>query len=52
MAYLVRLTRRAERNPHIYRVIFQATQRSKTIHVLHIRHGARDGFEPDVIRVA
>ena len=32
------------RKPHVYRVIYQVVQKSKTVHVLHIRHGARDEF--------
>jgi toxin ParE1/3/4 len=27
--------------PHIYRVIYRVTERSKRVDVLHVRHGAR-----------
>lgn len=29
------------KKPHIYRVIFRVTEKSKEVDVLHIRHGAR-----------
>jgi len=28
--------------PHIYRIIYSIDDSSNTVHVLHIRHGARD----------
>jgi plasmid stabilization system protein ParE len=31
--------------PHIYRVIYRVTEKSKQVDVLHIRHGARQGFK-------
>ncbi len=30
--------------PHIYRIIYRIVERTKTVKVLHIRHGARDEF--------
>jgi len=36
--------------PHIYRVIYRVTERSKQVDVLHIRHGARRRFERSAIR--
>jgi toxin ParE1/3/4 len=33
-------------NPHIYRVIFRVLQKQQQVEVLHIRHGARDRFDP------
>ncbi len=30
------------KKPHVYRVIFEIEEDSHTVHVLHIRHGARD----------
>jgi plasmid stabilization system protein ParE len=32
------------RKPHVYRVIYRATEKSKHVDVLHIRHGARQRF--------
>jgi plasmid stabilization system protein ParE len=37
------------RKPHVYRVIYQVVQRGRTVHVLHIRHGARDEFAREEI---
>lgn len=31
------------RKPHVYRIAF--TVQGKTVHVLHVRHGAREPFE-------
>ena len=31
--------------PHIYRVIYRVTEKSKRVDVLHIRHGARQRFK-------
>lgn len=31
------------RKPHVYRIAF--TIQGKTVHVLHVRHGAREPFE-------
>jgi toxin ParE1/3/4 len=34
--------------PHFYRAIFSVVENRKQVRVLHIRHGARDGFtRPD-----
>ncbi len=34
---------------HIYRAIYRVLERQKRVEVLHIRHGARQGFKaPDV----
>jgi toxin ParE1/3/4 len=33
--------------PHIYRVIYRVLERQKQVHVLHIRHGARQEFRAD-----
>jgi plasmid stabilization system protein ParE len=33
------------RKPHVYRVIYRVLEREKRVEVLHIRHGARRGFE-------
>jgi toxin ParE1/3/4 len=33
--------------PHVYRVIYRILERTKQVHMLHIRHGARQEFEPD-----
>jgi toxin ParE1/3/4 len=30
-----------------YRVIYAIDQASRTVTVLHIRHGSRDAFQPD-----
>ncbi len=32
--------------PHVYRVIYRVLEDQKQVHVLHIRHGARQGFRP------
>ncbi len=32
------------KKPHMYRVIFRIVLRTKTVHVIHIRHGAMDAF--------
>ena len=31
--------------PHIYRAIYRVVEKQKLVHVLHISHGARSGFE-------
>lgn len=31
---------------HVYRVIYRILERPKQVDVLHIRHGARDEFDP------
>lgn len=31
--------------PHIYRVIYRVTEKSKQVDVLHVRHGARQRFK-------
>ncbi len=31
--------------PHIYRVIYRVLERQMRVHVLHIRHGARQEFK-------
>jgi len=31
--------------PHIYRVIYRVFEKPKQVHVLHIRHGARQEFK-------
>ena len=33
--------------PHCYRVIFRVLEKQKCVNVLHIRHCARDGFNPE-----
>ena len=33
--------------PHIYRVIYRVLEKQKQVHVLHIRHGARQEFKAD-----
>lgn len=30
------------RKPHVYRIIYEVEERTGTVNVLHIRHGARD----------
>jgi plasmid stabilization system protein ParE len=35
------------RKGHRYRVIYVIDEASSTVTVLHIRHGARDAFQPD-----
>jgi toxin ParE1/3/4 len=35
------------KKPHIYRVVYRVMQGTKTVHVIHIRHGAMDEFSPD-----
>ncbi len=32
--------------PHIYRVIYSINQSSRTVVILHIRHGAQQEFDP------
>jgi toxin ParE1/3/4 len=34
--------------PHVYRVIYRVTEKSKHVDVLHIRHGARRFRRPEV----
>jgi toxin ParE1/3/4 len=37
---------------HVYRVIYRVMEKTKTVEVLHIRHGAMDRFLPgEVIRI-
>jgi toxin ParE1/3/4 len=38
------------RKPHIYRVIYRVTEKSKQVDVLHIRHGARQRFRRSDVR--
>jgi plasmid stabilization system protein ParE len=33
------------RKPHVYRVIYRVSSDEKRVDILHIRHGARRGFE-------
>jgi len=33
-----------------YRVIYRVTEKSKQVHVLHIRHGARRGFNRSEVK--
>ena len=35
---------------HIYRVIYRLLEKQKQVHVLHIRHGARQEFKPKELR--
>jgi toxin ParE1/3/4 len=35
------------RKPHIYRVIYRVLEKQKVVEILHIRHGARQSFNPD-----
>jgi toxin ParE1/3/4 len=37
-------------NPHIYRIIYSIDLAKKVVSVIHVRHRARDAFEPDVSR--
>ena len=32
--------------PQVYRIIYRVIDRTETVKVLHIRHGARDAFSP------
>lgn len=34
------------KKPHIYRAVFRVIEGQKQVHVLHIRHGARQAFKP------
>ena len=36
--------------PHIYRVIYRVTEKSKQVDVLHIRHGARQRFKRSEVK--
>src|SRR5271170_5845978 len=36
--------------PHIYRVIYRTSEKSKRVDVLHIRHGARRAFKRPEVR--
>jgi toxin ParE1/3/4 len=36
--------------PHVYRVIYRVTEKSKQVDVLHIRHGARQRFERSEVK--
>ncbi len=31
--------------PHVYRAIYRVVEKQKSVEVLHIRHGARSGFQ-------
>jgi toxin ParE1/3/4 len=33
--------------PHVYRIIYAIDERRRVVSVVHIRHGARDRFEPE-----
>jgi len=35
------------KKPHVYRVIYRVVLKTKTVIVLHIRHGAMDEFSPE-----
>jgi plasmid stabilization system protein ParE len=35
--------------PHVYRIIYRVLEKQKQVDVLHIRHGARQGFQPDEV---
>jgi plasmid stabilization system protein ParE len=35
------------RKPHIYRIIYLADTVHLKVHILHIRHGARNSFNPE-----
>jgi len=37
------------RKPHVYRVIYRVREKAKLVEILHIRHGARDRFDPETI---
>jgi toxin ParE1/3/4 len=32
------------KKPHVYRIIYRVLEKTKTVEVLHIRHGAMDKF--------
>ena len=36
--------------PHVYRVIYRVTERSKQVDVLHFRHGARQRFKRSEVK--
>src|SRR5262245_7040996 len=36
--------------PHVYRVIYRVTEKTKQVEVLHIRHGARQRFKRSEVR--
>jgi toxin ParE1/3/4 len=36
--------------PHVYRVIYRVTEKTKQVDVLHIRHGARQRFKRSEIK--
>jgi toxin ParE1/3/4 len=36
--------------PHIYRAIFRVLENQKQVHVLHIRHAARQAFRRDDLK--
>jgi toxin ParE1/3/4 len=36
--------------PHIYRVIYRVVEKHKKVDILHIRHGARQAFNPDDLK--
>lgn len=33
------------KKPHVYRVIFQVSEKEQVVEVLHLRHGARHAFK-------
>ena len=35
--------------PHVYRVIYRVLEKQKVVEVIHIRHGARQGFTPRIL---
>jgi len=38
------------KKPHVYRVVYQILEKQKKVDVLHVRHGARQAFEPDDLK--
>lgn len=36
------------RRPRAYRIIYAIDQRHRTVRIVHIRHGARDRFTPEI----
>jgi len=34
------------KKPHVYRIIYRVLEKTKTVEILHIRHGAMDEFTP------
>jgi plasmid stabilization system protein ParE len=37
------------KKPHFYRVIYRILEKQEEVEVLHIRHGARQQFNPDTL---